>query len=210
MADDGQGEARTRPGVDAIAPAEAMAGADPADLLLGLPELDGEDVLAMAAEISSAQRRARGRPAGATNRKNADMIAYLAARGHRDPWVTLSMLQSADFTALCRMVGADTTKARLAVLNVQRQSAEALMNYHHAKKPQQLDLGELGGSRRPVMVIGEMNVTQIGEATFMSAGIAPDDEKANEINGDVVRINEANPHENDKPLNTLDNPGESD
>lgn len=209
MAAKGHREARTPAGAAAIDQAAELPGADPEALLLGLPELDGGDVLAMAAELENAQRRARGRPAGATNRKSADMIAYLAARGHRDPWITLSMIQSADFTALCKMVQADTTKARLAVLNAQRQAAEAIMRYHHSAKPQQLDLHDAGG-KRPVMVIGEMNVTQIGEQTFMSAGIPPEAEKANEINGDAVRIPDADPHEDAKSLNSRDDPGETD
>lgn len=164
---------------------QALPGADPLDLLAGLPDGEGTDVLALVAETIAAPARARGRPAGSANRKNGDMIRYLQARGHRDPMVTLSMIQSADFGGLCKVLGATGAKQKIAVLGIIRGAAADLMPYHHAKKPQQLELPQ--GDKRPLMVIGEMNVTQIaGGEGFMSAGIAPD-EKPNEINGDAVR-----------------------
>lgn len=168
--------------------APELTGADPEDLLAGLPEEQAIDVLELVAETTLTERRARGRPPGAANRKNADLIAYLAARGHRDPWVTLSLIQSADFAQLCRMVGADSTKTRLAVLKLQQSAAEAIMPYHHARKPQQLELP--AGDKRPLMVIGEMNVTQINSHEgFMSAGVPVDQGQGNQgvIEGEPVR-----------------------
>lgn len=223
MADQGHPEARTPPGAAQLGDAADLGGRDPADLLSGSPDLDANDVLALAAELVAAPRRARGRPAGAANRKNGEMIAYLAALGHRDPWVTLSLIQTADTAQLADMLGAPLIVEGVArldregkvimvpadrdkVLALQMRAAEAIMPYHHGKKPQQLDLGDLAGSKRPVMVIGEMNVTQIGEATFMSAGIPPEAEKLNEINGSFVRNGEGIPHENAKPLDALDDP----
>jgi hypothetical protein len=182
------------------APAEAdqaLPGEDPADLLAGLPDVAAEDMLSLAAELAAAPRRARGRPAGSGNRKNNDMIGYLAALGHRDPWVTLSMIQTADTVALAKAL----IMKRGEVLAIQLRAAEALMPYHHAKKPQQLELPP--GDLRPLMVIGEMNVSIGGPDGFMSAGVAPP-EKANEIKGDAVRIPASDPHETAKPLKDND------
>ena len=194
---EGHSEARTRadppenqPSAGASAPSSAaieagaaLPGADPLDLVAGLPDGEGDDVLALAAEKVAAPARARGRPAGSVNRKNGDMIRYLAARGHRDPMVTLSMIQSADFGALCKMVGATNAKQKTAVLGIIRGAAADLMPYHHSRKPQQLELPEGGGSMRPVMVFGDINVTTQSDADFWSLG----SEKPNEINGEFVR-----------------------
>jgi hypothetical protein len=44
------------------------------------------------------------------------------------------------------------------VLALQLRAAEALMPYHHAKQPQQLDLPMSGeGFKRPLMQIGELH-----------------------------------------------------
>jgi hypothetical protein len=207
-ADEGQRDAHTpHPGAADAPPAE-LPGADPLDLLAGLPDGEGTDALALAAELVAAPARARGRPAGSPNRKNGDLIRYLAARGHRDPMVTLSMIQSADFGALCKAVGAETAKHKIAVLGIIRGAAADLMPYHHAKKPQAIELPL--GDKRPLMVIGEMNVTQINGDGFMSAGIMPEAEKPNEINGTAVRQPGSMSHENAKPLESHDNSGSSD
>lgn len=201
-ADQGHRDAHT------LAPGE-LPGADPLDLLAGLPDGEGVDALALAAEIVAAPARARGRPLGAANRKNGDLIRYLQARGHRDPMVTLSMIQSADFGALCRLVGAGGAKQKLAVLGIIRGAAADLMPYHHAKKPLQVELPI--GDKRPMMVFGNVEQLQVvadGDG-FMSAGIMPG-EKPNEINGDAVRIPHDVPHENAKPLNGNDKAGSSD
>lgn len=166
---DGQLNAHTPPAAGCDEAAQALPGADPLDLLAGSPDLGALDFLAKAAEIVAAPRRARGRPLGAANRKNGDMIAYLAALGHRDPWVTLSLIQSADFGALCAAVGADSAKQRIAVLGIMRGAASDLMNYHHSKKPQQLDLP--AGDKRPLMVIGDGN----NIAVSIGGGFASDD-----------------------------------
>lgn len=198
---------------DAHTPAAAeLPGADPLDLLAGLPDGEGVDALALAAEIVAAPARARGRPPGAANRKNGDLIKYLQARGHRDPMVTLSMIQSADFGALCKLVGAGGAKQKLAVLGIIRGAAADLMPYHHAKKPLQLELPP--GDRRPLMVFGNVENMQVvadGDG-FMSAGMMPVDrgEKANEINGDAVRQPADQSHGIAKPLNANDKDGLSD
>jgi hypothetical protein len=183
--------------------AAELGGADPADLLLGLPDLDGDDVLALTADLANATRRARGRPAGSGNRKNADMIAYLAARGHRDPWVTLSMIQSADTKALAIMLRRPLSKNGKPLVNkdgqqlysqpdmqealaMQMRAADAIMPYHHGKKPQQLELLD-PGARRPLMVIGEVNVTNISHEGFATAGELPAQQDQGLIEGEAVR-----------------------
>lgn len=172
-----------------------LAGAELADLVAGSPGVAIGDVLAVAAELDQPERRGRGRPPGSPNRKNADMIAYLQARGHRDPWHTLSLIQSAGTMSLAKALGSpmfrpdgtpilerDGTPAYapadpVKVLAIQKAAAEAILPYHHAKQPTQLGLelpaGE--GYRRPVMAIGELNVTNvmIGETAAMSIHDAP-------------------------------------
>lgn len=164
-----------------------LTGADPADLLAGLEEEQAADALELVAETALAARRGAGRPQGALNRKNNDMIAYLQAKGHRDPWVTLSLIQSADFGDLCAMVGAVSGKSKMAVLKLQVSAAESIMNYHHSKRPQQLELP--AGDKRPLMVIGEMNINQVSHEGFMSAGEPPDRAEQNQrvIDGEAVR-----------------------
>ena len=194
---DGQLDAHTPRAASGDEVAQALPGADPLDLLAGSPDLGALDVLAKAAEIVASPRRARGRPLGAANRKNGDMIRYLEALGHRDPWVTLSLIQSADFGALCKMVGATSTKHKLSVLGIQRGAASDLMNYHHSKKPQQLDLP--AGDKRPLMIVGDGN----NVAVFAAGGFAsdefmpPEQSEQNQgvIEGDAVRHDDEPSHD---------------
>lgn len=215
MPHEGQEEAHTLAAPGAEAASSALSGADPLDLLDSSPDLNASDLLALAAEPALSQRRARGRPQGALNRKNADMIAYLKALGHRDPWVTLSLIQSADTMKLAQALRTPLMKngkqvvskagtplfnmpAPMDVLAMQVRAADTLMNYHHAKKPQQLDLPV--GDKRPLMVIGEMNVAIGNDLGFMSAGIAPDTkivENQSLSYSDAVR--ESEPISHDQP-----------
>lgn len=206
-ADQGHQAAHTQPPAAAAAEipsAGALPGPDPLDLIAGSPDLDATDLLAVAAELVAAPRRGRGRPAGSLNRKSGDMIEYLQAMGHRDPWFTLSAIQTADTMKLAmalRVPMQEDGKVKtdkkgnvlynppqpLAVLDLQRRAATDLMNYHHAKKPQQLELPP--GAPRPVMIVGEMNVSIAGIDGMLSGFEPP--RKANEINGDVVRKDRA-------------------
>lgn len=184
---DGQLDAHTQPAAGGDAAAQALPGADPLDLLAGSPDLDVHDLLALVAEPVLSRRRARGRPAGAANRKNGDMIAYLTALGHRDPWVTLSLIQSADTMALAMAMRSPAMKNGkqmvskagtplfntpdpMDVLAMQLRAADALMPYHHGKKPQQLDLVD-PRDKRPLMVIGDGN----NIAVSIGGGFASDD-----------------------------------
>lgn len=195
-ADEGHREAHTRADLaaDAAPPSaeDAWALADVA----GSPDLLSIGGLAGAAELVASERRARGRPRGATNKRNQSLIEYLQALGHRDPAVTLSMFQTADTKDLAKALGIDTAKGRAAVAALQVRAAGELLPYFYAKKPVQLDLGDVG-SKRPLMVIGEMNVQIAAANGFMSAGVPPS-EKANEINGDAVRESGTISHEGEQ------------
>ncbi len=165
---------------------------DQLDLLAGSLEIHDEDVLAAASEIIAKPRRERGRPPGSSNRRNTQVFDYLERLGHRDPAVTLSMIQSADTVQLARALGADNAKGRFAVLGLQRAAAAELMPYKYAKKPQQIDLPP--DRLRPMMVIGEMNVGINTQSDVMSVA-DPRKKKSNEINGASLRIVENDPHE---------------
>lgn len=176
-AEKGHLEAQTRTG--------AGDGGDqePPDVLdvAGLPDALSLDVLGAAAELVAKERRGRGRPAGSGNRRNDDMMRYLQNLGHRDPAVTLSMIQTADTKDLARTLCADP----IDVLKVQEKAASRLMEYFYAKKPQQLELPR--GDRVPVMVIGgDVNVTVGAQGGFETAGVLPE-EFQQLIDGEAVR-----------------------
>ena len=227
MADDvnqGHPDAHTRgdlagdraPGASAEA-VEALPGADPLALLDGSPDVQPEDLFALAAEPALHQRRARGRPAGALNRKNADMIAYLAAKGHRDPWETLSLIQSADTMKLAMFLRVPMQEGGKIKRNeagdilynppnpefvaaLQERAATTLMKYHHSAKPQQLELPGGGeGGKRPIMVIGDGNNVAILAANgYASAEFLPPQESEQNqgvIEGDAVRHQPDKSHE---------------
>lgn len=171
-------------------PADEQPGGE--DEALGLLDVAGSpdalslDVLGAAAELVAAQRRARGRPKGSGNKRNGDMLRYLQNLGHRDPLVTLSMIQTADTKALAKTLCADA----IDVFKVQAAAARDMLPYLYAKKPQQLELP--AGDRVPLMVIGgDLNVTKITNATFDSAGELPEEYQAL-IDGESVR------HQGDK------------
>lgn len=184
---------------------EAVDQGDDAGLIDGSPDLGGSDLLALAADTVAGPRRARGRPAGSANKRNMDMVAYLGALGHRDPMVTLSMLQTADTKALAKALGVDTAKGRLAVAQMQRQAASDMLPYFYAKKPQQLELTD-DGAMRPLMVIGEMTVNQRVEGSVIGLGNLPAvrPEKANEINGEFMRETSADPAQTESASDTSD------
>lgn len=182
---------------------ERAAEAEQLDLLAGSLEIGDEDTLAVAAELVARPRRERGRPPGSANRRNTQVFDYLERLGHRDPAVTLSMIQSADPVQLAATLGADTFKGRMAVLALQRSAAAELMPYKYAKRPQAIELPP--DAKRPMMVIGEMSViNQHNE--FMSVG-DPRSKKANEINADAVRISNNDPHDDSQTVENTDENG---
>jgi len=175
------------------------------DLIAGSPDLDDVDTLAMAANQVAGQRRARGRPAGSRNRRNGDVFDYLQQLGHRDPLVTLSMIQTADTLALAQALASpvldDTGAPRrrpdgtpimvpadpLKVLAIQAKAAADLAQYGYAKQK------ELNVNVRKLhlMVAGDLG----GHVVEGSGGLSIfGDEKANEINGASVRDKGDNSH----------------
>lgn len=119
QADEGLLKAHTPPAADEIGAAVAALadaiGTDDAgqlDLLTGSPDLEPLDVLSRVAETGAAQRRARGRPKGSANKRNTMVFEYLEAHGHRDPAMTLSLMQSADTIALAKALGSPMTDAK--------------------------------------------------------------------------------------------------
>lgn len=198
------------------ASAESLPGADPLALLAGSPDLQPEDLFALAAEPALHQRRARGRPAGSLNRKNSDMIDYLAAKGHRDPWETLSLIQSADTAKLADFLGSPVLVEgrpvvidgkvlmcpadRMAVAALQERAATTLMKFHHSAKPQQLELpGGGAGGKRPIMVIGDgNNVAILASNGYASAEFLPPQESEGNqrvVDGEAVRQSPDTSHE---------------
>jgi len=187
--------------LDRIDQARSAADGEQLDLLAGSLDLEDQDALATAAELIARPRRERGRPPGSTNKRNTQVFDYLERLGHRDPAVTLSMIQSADTIALAKALGADSFKGRIAVLSLQRSAAAELMPYKYAKKPQQLELP--ADAKRPLMVIGEMNVINRQQNEYMSVG-DPRAEKANEINGRAVRPDKDKSHDDSQAIDVAD------
>lgn len=199
-------------------------GRDVADLLTGSPDLAADDLLSMAAELTAGPRRGRGRPPGSPNRKNVEMIAYLQALGHRDPWLTLSLIQTADTKSLAMALrsparnknGSPVKDAQGQVvlqaedlagtLAMQIRAAEAIKRLHHSEMPVQLELPD--GAGVPWMAIGEMTVNVMNGPLdgVMTAGEVIGGEKVNEINGSAVRLGNEPSHVNAKPLKTMDDP----
>lgn len=163
------------------------------DLIAGSPDLDDFDTLAKAANQVASQRRARGRPAGSRNRRNGDVFDYLQQLGHRDPLVTLSMIQTADPVTLARALASplldDTGAPRqrpdgtpimvpadpLKVIQIIEKAAADLAQYGYAKQK------ELNVSVRQLhlMVAGDLG----GQVVEVGGGLSIfGDEKANEIN----------------------------
>ncbi len=120
------------------------------DLLTGSPDLDAEDLLSRAANSVTAQRKGPGRPKGAANRRNADVFDYLEALGHRDPAVTLSLIQSADVGELATAL--DCKKADAARLQI--AAAKELLPYKYSKKPLAIDVKE---QKLHMFITGDLN-----------------------------------------------------
>lgn len=139
---------------DVLAIAEALRAqpdADQLDLLDGSPDLGDQGLLAQSAAKSLSERRGRGRPKGSPNRRNADVFAYLEQLGHRNPAVTLSLIQSMEPDDLARALVCERLDAARLIV----QAANALMPYGFAKKPTAVEVraqhlhvfmaGDLGG-----------------------------------------------------------------
>lgn len=92
--------------VAAIAEQLTRPDGDQLDLLSGSPDLDDQSTgLAKIANIAASERRGRGRPAGSPNKRNTQVFDLLEQLGHRDPIVTLSLIQTADTMAIAKELG---------------------------------------------------------------------------------------------------------
>lgn len=105
--------------------------ADQLALIDGSLDIENLDPLSVSANLVARPRRDRGRPKGSANKRNTQVFEYLEALGHRDPAVTLSMIQTANTTALAQLLGCDP----IDVLKVQAKAASDLMPFKYAKKP---------------------------------------------------------------------------
>lgn len=112
--------------------------AEQTDLLDGALDLGDKDPLSMVAETFAAPRRARGRPKGSTNLRNTQVFDYMEAIGHRDPAMTLSLIQTAPVHELAIMLGCD----RLDAMKIQISAAKELLPYKYAKKPTDITVTE--------------------------------------------------------------------
>lgn len=172
------------------------------DLLAEPPEPVGS--LENIAENTLAERRARGRPKGASNKRNAQVFDYLEHIGHRDPVTTLSMIQSMDPAELAKALQCKRKDATALIIS----AAEKLLPYKYAKRPTEIAVTGEGGKGRPFMVIGEMNVAfgGVSDDGFMSAGQARGKtvEYQDVSEAETVRHDGEAPHETVKPLKKND------
>jgi hypothetical protein len=167
-ADKGQVEALTPPdpaGLDELAAVKAML--DQVNVEPQLPGLvdapaDDFDLLGRAAETMNAKRRARGRPEGSANKRNAEVFDYLEARGFKAPELRLMEIISADAQELAAKIGQPT----LEVLKLQVQAARELMPYKFAKK-QELNVNH-NGMVAHVMMAGRLSLPGDGVAKEFS------------------------------------------
>lgn len=166
-ANQGQVEARTPLAQNSTADPPVMAWAG-----------DQLDMLGQIAETSNAGRRARGRPEGATNKRNDETFDYLEALGFKAPERLLMEIVSADTVALSR----ELMTVPLEVLKLQLKAAADLMPYKLARKPQ------------------AMEITKRQLHMFVTGSLTPEQEKLIEQNqwltiDDAVRQADNAPHD---------------
>lgn len=187
--------------VAAIAAELDQARGDQLDLLPA--DLDPVGDMEKIAEIGHAKRRGRGRPKGSPNARNGQVFDYLEALGHRDPATTLSFYQSMDVGDLARYLRCDRDKAA----SIQVSAASKLMDFKYAKKPVTLDLGEKAKGL-PVMMIGELNMTQVNHHSDgperLGQPISQTIETIDETEPASVRHDDDASHDPVKPLKKQD------
>lgn len=150
----------------AVSAYRAASSDDLFDLLRGSAEHGAQDTLARAASAMGA-KPGPGRPLGSKMRRNVDLAEWLAAHGHRDPAYTLSLIQTIDpvvLAELMRVHGKQFVRALDRII----KAATALVPYVQARRTPEIIMPP--APQRPMMVIGTMNVAQLGSEGFMSAG----------------------------------------
>lgn len=160
----------------------------PAPLLPGLvnDQPDDLDVLGRVAETLNAKRRARGRPEGSANRRNAEMFDYLEARGFKAPELRMMEIISADARELAAALAGPDVKAEnvsfdraFEILKLQAKVAGDLLPFKFAKR-QELQVNH-GGEVAHVMMAGRLVAP--GEGPVKAWSLTGDvDELSNEIN----------------------------
>jgi hypothetical protein len=143
---------------------------------------DDFDVLGKVAETLNAKRRARGRPEGSANRRNAEVFDYLEARGFKAPELRLMEINSADPRQLAAALSGPDVKPEnvsfdrvMEVLKLQAKVASDLLPYKFAKR-QELQVSHTGEVAHVMMagrlvapgegLVKEWSLT--GEATEIS------------------------------------------
>jgi hypothetical protein len=156
---------------------QVLGEVTPAPMLPGLvdDQPDDLDVLGKVAETLNAKRRARGRPEGSANRRNAEMFDYLEARGFKAPEVRMMEIVSADTVELARALHTDPFE----VLKLQAKVAGDLLPFKFAKR-QELQVNH-GGEIAHVMMAGRLVAPGEGQVKAWSL-TGEVDELSNEIN----------------------------
>jgi hypothetical protein len=145
---------------------------------------DDFDVLGKVAETLNAKRRARGRPEGSANKRNAEIFDYLEARGFKAPELRMMEIISADPVELARAIVAATTYGPcyappialvMQIIAQQAKTAADLLPYKIAKR-QELQVSHTGEVAHVMMagrlvapgegLVKEWSLT--GEATEIS------------------------------------------
>lgn len=145
---------------------------------------------------AQAQRRGRGRPAGALNVKTKDFERYYTAMGYRDPLKAMAEWLTADPVALLAWFDEHEPKKKARpslyrIIHEQHQVAVALAPFLHGKKPVQVQIID---ERLPTLIV-DLGTNQLDEARRLADqralsvgapveidGDDQDEDAANEIN----------------------------
>jgi hypothetical protein len=173
MAEEGHREAHTRApsgigeALQAFGAAVEGENGDLLSLLAQSVEHDADDTLAKLAKSVTEARKGAGRPLGSRNKRNIDVFDYLEGLGHRPPEMVLSLIATMDPRQLAVMMRRH--RHFIAALSAITKAAEALLPYKLAKRSPDVILPD---RIRPLMVMGDFNVTQVA-GLFHDAGMQP-------------------------------------
>ena len=163
--------------------AQILAADAPALPGLDLP-LDDVDVVAKAATLLNEKRRARGRPEGSANRRNAEVFDYLEARGFKAPELRLMEIVSADARELSlALLGTQQPDYVLEIIKLQAKAAAELMPYKFAKRNEL----KIDSTRQVQHVFLAGSMAQFGAVQGGYSLTNGADKNLNEINDETVR-----------------------
>lgn len=176
--------------------AEILDAAEPDQPDLLVPDADwAHDLPLDLASMQGSEKRDRGRPKGSKNKKDADLIQYLMARGYHSPLEAMAALYNMNTKDLAMQISKwrvelatelaveggmskDDIKELLVsapvdpfeVLKLQVQVARDQYQYWHGKvTPDDAPPDQ----QRALMLFGDMNITQVNQVRGMSAGRDP-------------------------------------